>query len=213
MRREITLTFIAAIILAASITAIVADEESDAYADYDVMYNGVGYDLSGVDAKVVYVSGVSNPSILEGFTRNGVEYTVTGIVSLTGDGEDANIRYVTIPSTVWSIEPDAFDGCLNLRSIDVSEDSSSFASDDGVLYNKDMSTLVRVPQSTTDEFVVREGVTEIEALGQPFDPEKHNAVMHIDDDSYGENVVAQVFQAGFEINGKVIRHAIVQVAN
>ena len=57
------------------------------------------------------------------------------------------------------------------------------------------------------------GVTEIEAKGQPFDPEKHNAVMHIDDESLGENVVAQVFQAGFMLGDKVIRHAIVQVAN
>ena len=57
------------------------------------------------------------------------------------------------------------------------------------------------------------GVTEIEAAGNPFDPEKMNAGMHIDDESLGENVVAQVFQAGFELNGKVIRHAIVQVAN
>ena len=63
------------------------------------------------------------------------------------------------------------------------------------------------------EILGKLGVTEIPALGETFDPEKHNAVMHIDDDSYGENVVAQVFQAGFEINGKVIRHAIVQVAN
>ena len=57
------------------------------------------------------------------------------------------------------------------------------------------------------------GVTEIEAAGKPFDPEKMNAVMHIDDENFGENEVAQVFQAGFELNGKVIRHAIVQVAN
>ena len=56
-------------------------------------------------------------------------------------------------------------------------------------------------------------VTEIEAAGKPFDPEKMNAVMHIDDENFGENEVAQVFQAGFELNGKVIRHAIVQVAN
>ena len=40
-----------------------------------------------------------------------------------------------------------------------------------------------------------------------------NAVMHIEDENLGENVVAQVFQAGFELGGKVIRHAIVQVAN
>ena len=56
-------------------------------------------------------------------------------------------------------------------------------------------------------------VTEIPALGQPFDPEKHNAVMHVDDETLGENVVAQVFQAGFLMGDKVIRHAIVQVAN
>ena len=56
-------------------------------------------------------------------------------------------------------------------------------------------------------------VTEIEAKGAAFDPEKMNAVMHIDDETLGENVVAQVFQAGFALNGKVIRHAIVQVAN
>ena len=57
------------------------------------------------------------------------------------------------------------------------------------------------------------GVTEIEAKGQPFDPERMEAVMHIDDESFGENEVAQVFQAGFTLGDKVIRHAIVQVAN
>lgn len=57
------------------------------------------------------------------------------------------------------------------------------------------------------------GVEEIEAQGQPFDPERHNAVMHIDDEQFGENEVAQVFQAGFLLGDKVIRHAIVQVAN
>ena len=63
------------------------------------------------------------------------------------------------------------------------------------------------------EILKKLGVTEIEAAGRPFDPEKMNAVMHIDDENFGENEVAQVFQAGFEMNGKVIRHAIVQVAN
>ena len=63
------------------------------------------------------------------------------------------------------------------------------------------------------DIMAKLGVTEIEAAGKPFDPEKMNAVMHIDDENFGENEVAQVFQAGFELNGKVIRHAIVQVAN
>lgn len=57
------------------------------------------------------------------------------------------------------------------------------------------------------------GVTEIEAEGQPFDPEKHNAVMHIDDENFGENIVAEVFQKGFMIGDKVLRFAMVKVAN
>ena len=63
------------------------------------------------------------------------------------------------------------------------------------------------------DILTKMGVKEIEAKGQPFDPEKMNAVMHIDDESFGENEVAQVFQAGFEMGDKVIRYAIVQVAN
>ena len=63
------------------------------------------------------------------------------------------------------------------------------------------------------ELLKKLGVEEIEAKGRPFDPEKMNAVMHIDDEAYGENEVAQVFQAGFQMGDKVIRYAIVQVAN
>ena len=57
------------------------------------------------------------------------------------------------------------------------------------------------------------GITEIPALGQPFDPKVHNAVMHIENPELGENVVSDVFQAGFQLGEKVIRFAMVQVAN
>ena len=58
------------------------------------------------------------------------------------------------------------------------------------------------------------GVTEIVSEpGTVFDPNLHNAVMHIDDDSFGENVIAEVFQKGFQIGDKVVRHAMVKVAN
>lgn len=57
------------------------------------------------------------------------------------------------------------------------------------------------------------GVTEIESEGQQFDPEKHNAVMHIDDENYGENEIVEVFQRGFKVGEKVIRFAMVKVAN
>ena len=59
----------------------------------------------------------------------------------------------------------------------------------------------------------KQGVTEIDAKGKTFDPETMNAVMHIDDESLGENEVAQVFQAGFRMGDKIVRYAIVQVAN
>lgn len=57
------------------------------------------------------------------------------------------------------------------------------------------------------------GVEEIPAQGQPFDPNVHNAVMHMEDEAFGENMVAEVFRAGFKLGEKVIRHALVKVAN
>lgn len=57
------------------------------------------------------------------------------------------------------------------------------------------------------------GITEIPAVGQTFDPNLHNAVMHIENEELGENVVSEVFQAGFQLGEKVIRFAMVQVAN
>ena len=72
---------------------------------------------------------------------------------------------------------------------------------------------VEMTMNQLKEVFAKLGVTEIDALGQPFDPNLHNAVMHIEDENLGENVVAQVFQAGFRLGEKVIRFAMVQVAN
>ena len=57
------------------------------------------------------------------------------------------------------------------------------------------------------------GVKKIESLGKTFDPNLHNAVMHVDDEEQGENVIVEVFQDGFMIGEKVIRFAMVKVAN
>ena len=57
------------------------------------------------------------------------------------------------------------------------------------------------------------GIEEIPALGQTFDPNLHNAVMHVDDENFGENEIAEVFQAGFRCGEKVIRFSMVKVAN
>ena len=57
------------------------------------------------------------------------------------------------------------------------------------------------------------GVTVLDPQGEPFDPERHNAVMHVEDENLGENVVSQVYQKGFLLGDKVIRFATVVVAN
>ena len=57
------------------------------------------------------------------------------------------------------------------------------------------------------------GVTPIEAVGKEFDPNFHNAVMHIEDDGLEENVITDVFQKGYKIGDRVIRPAMVKTAN
>jgi len=57
------------------------------------------------------------------------------------------------------------------------------------------------------------GVKPIEAVGKPFDPNYHNAVMHCEDESAGENIIVQEFQKGYMLNDVVIRHSMVKVAN
>ena len=57
------------------------------------------------------------------------------------------------------------------------------------------------------------GVTPIEAVGKEFDPNFHNAVMHIEDENLGENIVAQELQKGYMYRDSVVRHSMVKVAN
>ncbi|MDD6642746.1 MAG: nucleotide exchange factor GrpE [Firmicutes bacterium] len=57
------------------------------------------------------------------------------------------------------------------------------------------------------------GINAFGEAGEAFDPQRHNAVMHIEDESLGENVIAEVFQTGFVMGEKVIRFAMVKVAN
>ena len=57
------------------------------------------------------------------------------------------------------------------------------------------------------------GVEAIEAVGQQFDPNIHNAVMHIDDENFGENEISQELLKGYKYRGTVVRHSMVQVAN
>ena len=56
-------------------------------------------------------------------------------------------------------------------------------------------------------------VKPIAAVGQPFDPNFHNAVMHVEDENFGENIVAEEFQKGYTYRDSVVRHSMVKVAN
>ena len=56
-------------------------------------------------------------------------------------------------------------------------------------------------------------ITETPGAGQPFDPAYHNAVMHIEDENLGENVVAEVLQKGFMMKDRVLRYDMVKAAN
>ena len=57
------------------------------------------------------------------------------------------------------------------------------------------------------------GIEEIPAKGEPFNPELHNAVMHEENDEFGENTVSEVFLKGYKMGDRIIRHSMVKVAN
>ena len=65
----------------------------------------------------------------------------------------------------------------------------------------------------SDEMLARLGVTPFGAVGEKFDPNIHNAVMHAEDEAFGENEITDVFQTGYRRGDKIIRFAMVKVAN
>lgn len=87
------------------------------------------------------------------------------------------------------------------RALDSAEESDAFVQGIEMIYKQLLSVLEE------------QGVTEIKAEGEEFDPNFHNAVTHVDDDSFGENVVAEVFQKGYMYKDSVLRYSMVKVAN
>ena len=72
---------------------------------------------------------------------------------------------------------------------------------------------VAMVKKQMDEVLTSLGVEEIKAVGEQFNPELHNAVMHVDDEEAGENIIVEEFQKGYKIGDRVIRHSMVKVAN
>ena len=88
-----------------------------------------------------------------------------------------------------------------LAAVPEDEKGSSFAEGIEKIYKQFVKTLEDA------------GVESIEAVGQQFDPNLHNAVMHVEDEKYGENEIAMELQKGYKYRGSVVRHSMVQVAN
>ena len=72
---------------------------------------------------------------------------------------------------------------------------------------------VEMTMNQLTDVMTKLGVESFGAAGEGFDPALHNAVMHCEDETLGENVIAEVFQKGFRIGEKVVRFAMVKVAN
>lgn len=72
---------------------------------------------------------------------------------------------------------------------------------------------IQMTMNQLESIFAKLGVAAIPAVGEAFDPEKHNAVRHIDDENVGENIIVEEFQKGFTLGDKVIRFAMVVVAN
>ena len=88
-----------------------------------------------------------------------------------------------------------------LGSVPEEEKNAPFVEGMEKIYKQLMTTLESV------------GVKPIEAVGQEFNPDFHNAVMHVEDDEFGENIIAEEFQKGYMYRESVVRHSIVKVAN
>lgn len=88
-----------------------------------------------------------------------------------------------------------------LASVPEDQKNASFAEGMEMIYKQFVKTLEDA------------GVEAIEALGQQFDPNLHNAVLHVEDDSFGENEISRELQKGYKYRGTVVRHSMVQVAN
>ncbi|WP_366925854.1 nucleotide exchange factor GrpE [uncultured Clostridium sp.] len=88
-----------------------------------------------------------------------------------------------------------------LAAIPEAETKSAFAEGMDMIYKQLLKTLEEA------------GVKPIEAVGRPFDPNFHNAVMHVDDENYGENEITEEFQKGYLYRESVVRHSMVKVAN
>ena len=122
--------------------------------------------------------------------------------------EDLYSSAVVEVTKQWLSVLDNIDRALDAARTAAAEDGETDETEDKMLQGLE---LIR---KQAQDVLAKINVTEIECeRGTAFDPNLHEAVMHTEDDSLGENEVAQVFQKGYILKDRVVRHAVVQVAN
>ena len=114
---------------------------------------------------------------------------------------ELDARYADAKANVWSTILPVVDNFDRAIAADATTDPAAYAQGVELIYKQ------------LKEIMKANGIEEIEALGLDFDPEYHNAVMHIDSDEAGENQIIEVFSKGYKTEAKVIRHSVVKVAN
>lgn len=117
------------------------------------------------------------------------------------DKEKSQMYEVGAKDIIEKILPVIDDFERGFGTVEEADKNDSFVQGMEMVYKKLMTTLEGA------------GVKPIEALGQEFNPDFHNAVMHVEDENFGENIVAEEFQKGYMYRDSVVRHSMVKVAN
>ncbi len=117
------------------------------------------------------------------------------------DKEKSQMYEVGAKDVIEKILPVIDDFERGFGTVSEEDKSDSFVQGMEMVYKKLMTTLEGV------------GVKPIEAVGKEFDPNFHNAVMHVEDENFGENIIAEEFQKGYMYRESVVRHSMVKVAN
>lgn len=117
------------------------------------------------------------------------------------DREKSQMYEIGAKDIIEKILPVVDDFERGLHAVKEEEKENPFVQGMEMVYKKLMTTLEGV------------GVKPIEAVGTEFNPDFHNAVMHVEDENFGENIVAEEFQKGYMYRDSVVRHSMVKVAN
>ena len=169
--------------------------ESQAYSGFlDTVYNAVA-------------NGVG-PNMIINYASTAADYVKDGlVVDLSKYVFDEEIGmadvYNSLPESIKAETVGKFLPVYDNLERALAQETADEAYKKGV--EMTMNQLVKVMEGL--------GVTSFGEIGEAFDPARHNAVMHVEEEGLGDNVIAEVFQKGFLVGEKVIRFAMVQVAN